>query len=254
MIHAYACGSPIRKPYVEAAATSVNAKFHPEANPGYRGGDAIVWGKIRGAPELNARVWGANCNVYEMDNGYRGRNRYFRITKNLDQYVALDDRPPDRWEAITKKFGGEIRPWTTGHHILIALSTEWAFKFHGQSLQKWLSGVVQEIRRHTKRPILVRPKDAKGGIEDQLLNCHALITYMSMAGLDALQMGVPVFCDKKCAVSPMALPIEELSSIESPKYPDDRERLFWSLAYQQWTKDELKNGIWKEYAGWSEYG
>ena len=43
-ITAYACGSPIRQKYVRAAGDSVGARFLPNANPDYQGGDAIIWG------------------------------------------------------------------------------------------------------------------------------------------------------------------------------------------------------------------
>ncbi len=249
--NAYACGSPIRKPVVQAAAKSVGAEFHPEANPGDRGGNSIIWGKIRGAPELIAKVRGRGGVVYEMDNGYRGRNKYYRITKNADQHVGLEDRPSDRWEALVKKFGYEIKPWTKGSHILIALSTEWHFKFHKTSLQKWLDYVVLNIRKHSDREIRIRPKDAKGPIENDLEGCHALITYMSMAALDAFQMGVPVFCDEKCAVRPLSRGTDELDMIENPLYPDNREQLMHTLAYHQFTVDELEKGVWKECCGFS---
>ena len=75
MIHAYACGSPIRKPYVKAAAESVGAQFHPDADPRYLGGDAIVWGLIRGAPKLIGEVRANKNNYWHMDNGYFGRNQ-----------------------------------------------------------------------------------------------------------------------------------------------------------------------------------
>jgi len=247
--HAYACGSPIRQPYVKAA--SGGAEFHPEADPKYRGGDSIVWGKIRGAPRLIKEIVADGHDYYSMDNAYRIRDRYYRITKNADHHVGLEERPSDRWDELVRQYDLRIRNWTTGSHILIALSTQWQFKFHGDDIHQWLDNVVAAVKANTDRKIIIRTKPKKHEkvvpIEVALMNCHALITCMSMAALDAFQMGVPVFCDDKCAARPISRGIDELHRIEDPLYPENREQLFHTLAYHQFTKNELQSGMWKEY-------
>jgi len=245
-MRAYACGTPIRGPLIGAAAESVGVPLILEGKPVYQGGDAIIWGCIRGAPELMKEVRKRGHDFWQMDNAYRGRNSYFRITKNAFQHVGLEQSSPNRWEVVAKRFGLEIKPWTKGKHIVIALSTEHLYRLHGLELKPWLEQTVKTIKKHSDREIVVREKNATGPIEDFIKNAHALVTYTSMAALDALQMGVPVFCDEKCAVAPMAQ--QDLSRIESPVYPDDRERLFWTLADHQFTKEELKEGLWKKYS------
>jgi hypothetical protein len=240
--HAHAMGSPIRQKVVQAAAKGVNAKFHAEANPQYFGGDAIVWGCIRGAPQLMKMIRDAGCNYWQMDNGYRGRNKYFRITKNAWQHVGLEQSNPLRWERLSKEYNLKIRPWNKGSKIVVAMSTEHLYKLHGLNISDWLEKTIATIKKHSDRKILVREKKAKGPIEDTLKDAHALVTYTSMAALDALQMGVPVFCSEKCAAAPMAL--QDLTRIEHPLYPDDRERLFWTMADHQFTENELASGMW----------
>lgn len=242
--HAYACGSPVRQKVVEAAARSVGAEFHPEANPGDRGGNSIIWGLIRGSPELIQKHRAGNRVYWHMDNGYFGRNKYFRISPNANQVTDLHDAEPTRFERIKSNYGVEISEWkTSGDHILLALSTEWLYRFMGTELNVWLNQTVAELKKHTDRKIVVRPKDAKGPIENDLQNAFALVTHTSCAALDALRMGVPVFTTGECCAKPLAL--QDLSKIESPIRPE-REPLFWHLSYRMFTPTELEQGMWKE--------
>jgi len=245
VIHAYACGSPIRKPYVEAAGQSVKAPFHPEGNPGYRGGNAIIWGLIRGSPQLISQVRAAGNTYWHMDNGYFGRNTYFRITRNANQRTDLIERPADRWEAISKQFNMKFAPWQKGSKIIVALSTEHLYKFMGTDIQVWLNNALTTLKKNTDREIVVRPKNDPTPIENVLQNCHALVTHTSCAALDALRAGVPVFTTGECCAKPLAL--QDLSQIESPIYPE-REPLFRHLSYCMFTKDELRKGMWKEFS------
>ena len=69
---------------------------------------------------------------------------------------------------------------------------------------------------------------------------YAMVTYNSNTMIASLTEGVPVFCDPQNSA---AAPISEtdFSKIESPKY-GDRVALFSSLAYNNWTIDEMSNG------------
>jgi len=246
LIHAYACGSPIRKPYVQAAGDSVNAPFHPEGGPEYRGGDAIIWGLIRGSPRLIQAVLSAGHSYWHMDNGYFGRNVYFRITKNANQRTDLIERPADRWDHIKNKFGLKIAPYQKGgRKIIVALSTEHLYKFMGTDIETWKQNTLKTLRQHTDKEIIVRPKNESSPIENALVGAFALVTHTSAAALDALRMGVPVFTTGECAAKPVGL--QDLTKIETPSYAE-REPLFRHLAYCMFTKEELKRGMWKEYS------
>jgi hypothetical protein len=58
--------------------------------------------------------------------------------------------------------------------------------------------------------------------------------------VDALLAGVPVFCTAPCAAQTMGHTDPAL--IETPLYPDDRERWARVLAANQWTLDEMRDG------------
>ena len=60
------------------------------------------------------------------------------------------------------------------------------------------------------------------------------------AGLDALRLGIPVVTTAPCAASPLATSLE---AIETPYLHGDRIRLFSTLAWGQFTPDEMRSGL-----------
>jgi hypothetical protein len=66
------------------------------------------------------------------------------------------------------------------------------------------------------------------------------VTHVSAAAIDALRIGVPVVTTADCAATPLATPIED---IESPLTGMDRRPLFSSLAYGQFTPQEMASGF-----------
>ena len=235
----YNCGSPVRGHVTKAMAEGSKAQYEPNAEPRYQGGDSIVWGLIRGAPRIIKECKKSGANYWQMDNAYIGKNKYYRVTKNAFQLTELTERPPDRWKKIADKYHVKLRPWRKEGYILFSLSTPHLYAFHGFEYDKYVKETIETLQKHTSRKIVVRPKDANISIEDQLQDAFALVTHSSATGLDALQWGVPVFTTGPCAANPCAL--QDLSKIESPIYPE-REPLFRSLAYGQFTVEEMSSG------------
>lgn len=217
-------------------AKGAMAKFVPSANPDYEGGDSIIWGLIRGAPDLMKKTRAAGHNFWQMDNAYFHRNKYYRITKNALQMAPVD-KGPERWEKIRGKI--KFQQWREGKHILFALSTPFMYQVHGVKIEKHVDEVIAELKKYTARKIVVRPKAANHPIEDDLKNCHALVTYSSMACLDALMAGVPSFTVGPCVMSHLTQP---LSEIETPNR-FEREPLFHSMAWGQFTIEEMQSGF-----------
>ena len=74
------------------------------------------------------------------------------------------------------------------------------------------------------------------------------MTCASNAAVEALLSGVPVFCTGPCAAYRMGKP--DVTEIETPALPDDRERWARVLAANQWTLDEMADGTcWRELQG-----
>jgi hypothetical protein len=64
-----------------------------------------------------------------------------------------------------------------------------------------------------------------------------------MCAIDAVCMGVPIFTTEYSAVRQLGL--QDLSKIEEPIHPQ-REPILYSLAYNQFTPDEIASGYAKQ--------
>lgn len=165
-------------------------------------------------------------------NGGRGSNVY-RVIPNAYHANWIEDRPDDR----LKTFGGNYLPWRKGgKHILVCTSSDVCSAFWDRPA--WLADTIAELKKHTDRPIKVRHKGDAGKPED-IMDAHAAVTFVSMVAVDALRLGIPVFADPMSCAAPVAR--TELRHIESPIYPD-RHPWLSSLAYWQFTVDEMRSG------------
>lgn len=180
-------------------------------------------------------------DYYFGDHAYFGRRVYYRITKNAPQITPYLGAKPDRF----KKLNVEIKPWRKGGRVvLICQQSEDFFKMRQLSRSAWLSATIAKIKQHTDREILVRSKmggdSTERAFRNSLQGVYAVVVHSSVAGVQAALEGVPCFATEPCASASFGL--TDLSKIESPRYPDDREELAWSLADNQWTMEEIKMG------------
>ena len=114
----------------------------------------------------------------------------------------------------------------------------------------WTQNTVAELRKHTDRPIRVRHKPRRKGtsgpaaalisLKEDLENCHAMVTSVSMAAIEAVINGVPVFTNEHSPCAPVGL--QDVSKIEKPIRPS-REEWAYSWAYAQFTPKEIESGL-----------
>jgi hypothetical protein len=194
-------------------------------------GSPGVWPVLRKARAESREFW-------YCDHGYFGRGTYFRVTRNAYQHDGAGRYPDDRF----RRFNREIQTWNReGSHILVCPNSSIYFGLHGLDADAWLSETLSTLRQHTDREIVVRWKNTPVRIKQHLENAWAVVVFSSAAALDALIAGVPVF-----VLAPFAagarMGLSDLSQIETPVYPDDREAFLSALAYQQWTLSEILDG------------
>jgi len=243
-IYAYGCGSPIRLPIVQAMAIGSGAKrFIPEANPVYQGEDSIIWGLIRGAHEIMIRTRELNNDFFQIDNAYFGRNVYYRLTHNALQLNYLPKNIVDnRYIDILNKLGKSIKPWKKFRNgpIVICPSSNFLYQYMGTTLEDWVKSVTDEIRKVSTRPITIRFKELmpRDDIDEEIKDAWCVVTHVSAAALDALQLGIPVVTTAPCAASSLA---SSISNIETPNQGEGRDELFSLLANGQFTKEEMQN-------------
>jgi hypothetical protein len=76
---------------------------------------------------------------------------------------------------------------------------------------------------------------------NMLSNAWAVITCQSTAAVDVLLEGVPSFCNNMSVANPVSY--TDLSLIETPFYPDNREEWIDSLLANQYLIREIESGF-----------
>lgn len=209
--------------------------------------------------KIMKRCWQDSRTFYYVDTGYFGNERtisnpsgwkyWHRIVKNDLQHGEIINRPDDRFKRFNKTFN----PWKKdGRAILVAAPDEKPCKFYNTTQEQWIAETVENIKRYTDRPVIVRqraPKRIDRIATDTLQaaldnDVFALVTFNSVAAIESIFHGIPAFTLAPAnAASPVAL--QDLSKIETPYYAD-RDKLYaWGchLAYGQFHVNELKSGI-----------
>jgi hypothetical protein len=229
---------------------------------------AVFYGYDANLRRVMADYRAAGLNVVYVDLGYWGRREggslhgYHKVVVNgrhPTSYFQDQMHSADRAELL----GLQVKPWQTGgSHIILAGMSEKCAVVEGYKAHEWELAAVAELRKHTERPIIYRPKpswlDAKPipgtqfepGLDDLarlLEGCHAVVTHHSNVAIDALLGGIPAFTVEGAAST---LCFTEISRIERPWRPDGREQFVADLAYTQWTPAEMRSGaVWRHLKG-----
>ena len=127
------------------------------------------------------------------------------------------------------------------------------------NVHSWLDETIATLKANTDRPIVVKNKgynpiighDKNGGYivtgKDNTPprppidwdSTFAIVTYNSNITLEATTRGIPCCTVIHNACAPISE--TDFSKIETPKYAD-REPLYYSMAYGQFTAEEIRNG------------
>jgi hypothetical protein len=212
----------------------------------------VFWGLAKNNYNLIKEHRAKNIPFYFTDMPYWGRwmgdNRsecYWRVIPNSLHCDWVKDYPADRFN----KLNIAVKEWrTAGDHILVCPSSVTMSRFYDKP--NWLNETLNELKKHTDRPIKVRhkprgnntsgPRAATIPFEEDLKNAWAVVTLASIAGVEAACLGIPVFTSQHSPCS--QLQNLDLSQIESPRLVD-REKWLNTLSYYQYTEEELKKGM-----------
>jgi hypothetical protein len=173
---------------------------------------------------------------------------------------------PGRWTKIQKDLNISIKDYrTTGKHILICLQRNGGWSMGKQSVVEWAKTVIQKLRQHTNRPIVLRahPGDKQSrvylkqlealtaqlkftistnkNLQDDLTGCWAVVNHNSSPVVAAAIEGYPVFVTDPDRSQCKEIANTDLGKIEAPNLPD---RLPWvhRLAMSHWKFDEVRSG------------
>jgi hypothetical protein len=216
----YLSGVPQR----DAALKSFPGDRFLEASHSGVGGVAVVFGF--GEAQKHLRKPFVHLDHAYFNRGYDKGN--FRVSVNAVYQTSLLDVPGDRLEAL----GAELRPWKRGREVVILEPSYRVSSVLGET--RWAQKAELEIRRFTDRPVRIRKKGY--GLLEDLKDCHAVVSLASVAEVEAVVYGIPVFATEHSPCSPIAE--HDFSRIETPVYPE-REPWLKSLSYSQWHVSEL---------------
>jgi hypothetical protein len=210
-----------RDPIVGALAKAFKAECVKGADRWDGESIPIVMGNTDGCDLIQMQRIKENKPYIYVDHGYFTRgyaNGVFRIC--LSHFHCADWRPSDR------PWSGKMLPWHKGSHIIVIPPSAAVARIYGAG--NWVDTVIDYLKKRTDRRIIVKPK---GEMDLQVLcrEAHALISYGSVAEVEAAMMGVPVFSEK----GPGKLISGDMEQIEWPVYPD-REPWLGALAAAQW--------------------
>lgn len=204
------------------------------------------------------KCWRYHRDFYYVDTGYFGNESnknnlqgwkyWHRIVKNDLQHGKIIPRPRNRFDQFGKKF----QPWKKdGRKILLAKPDDKPCRFYDVDLEEWTKTTINEIKKYTDRPIVVRDRAAaridrilhntlQEALDDDIF---ALVTFNSIAATESIFHGIPAFTLAPAnAASPVSL--QDLSKINEPYYPDHDKLIAWAshLAYGQFHTTELRSG------------
>lgn len=176
---------------------------------------------------------------------------------------------PSRWLKISRDLKISLKDYRrNGNHILLCLQRNGGWSMGPIDIQNWAIETISKIRRHSDRPIIIRPhpgdKNSKAILKpghhqckipfsnsvtlstnenllDDLRNCWAAVNYNSSPVVGAVLEGVPIFVSDPQKSQCAEVANVDLSQIEKPNC-FDRQKWVERLSMFHWNFNELQTG------------
>ena len=203
----------------------------------------VVWGQEWLTMRIVPQAVRQGRPFWVLDNGYwnpaRGTNRgYYRMTYRGMSPILLPPTDDLRLATVPLKDWRRDGPG----HVLFAMPGIHFGLSLGLGVAEWCDAAVRQAHdkaRALGREFRVRTRDSKRPLAQDLRGCWALVTHSSNVAVDAVIAGVPVFVQPTCPAAPVGRTDLDLA------HPVMPPRKWWlrSLASQQFTPDEMRQGI-----------
>ena len=233
---------------------------------------AVIWSVLwRGRMEQYKHIWdhyrSQGKPVIVIEVGGLRRNESFKIGINgINRKADFANQEVDnkRWPLFKHTF----KPWNpTGDIIVICGQHDASEQWKGlPRMSQWIEQQINEIRKYTTRPILVRPhprnniqfkeKDFKNvkvrlpkrdyktyddtDFKATLERTWAVVNHSSNPAMEAVINGIPVFVSEDSLCHDVGN--IGFADINTPAMPN-RQNWANMLSYTEWFKDEIQKGI-----------
>ena len=232
----------------------------------------VIWSVLwHSRMAQNKNIWVRNMAqskpVVVLEVGGINRGTTWKVGLNgINRTAYFGEQDNDRTRATSLGLG--CKPWrSNGDFILVCgqhdKSLQWQ---HMPRMSIWVIETIEEIRKHTSRPILFRPhprcplphiekefknvyrqepKHVSGTYDDfdmQFDNIWATISHSSNPGIHSVISGVPSFVSNSSLAYDVANDIDFLHNIETPLMPD-RTQWLNDYAWTEFTVEEISQGI-----------
>lgn len=176
---------------------------------------------------------------------------------------------PEKWQRIAQELGISLKPErvNSNGYVLICMQRDGGFAMKTLNPIQWLRDKVTQIRRHTTRPIMVRPHPGAYDMQDfaefrsrhyvqrmnmqvinpetttlqeNIVNAHSAVFFNSSAAVAAVCEGIPIFVDDESCVA-WTVANRDVALIEAPQQ-FDRQQWLWDLAAAHWSDQENRQG------------
>lgn len=159
---------------------------------------------------------------------------YFRRSFNLGYYrICVSNFHCTDWRDSDRKASGKPKDWETDGEDVVILAPTDAVKDVYQA-HDWLDKTVETVKNSTNRKIIIKYKGI-GGLSDVLENAFAVVSFGSVADVESVMRGIPIFCSEYSPAIPIGL--TDFTKIETPIYPD-RAKWLRSLAAAEYEAGE----------------
>lgn len=261
------------KPIFDAFIESLrNAGEQVYINQSVNADVAVIWSVLwRGRMQSYQKIWeqyrAQGKPVIVIEVGGLRRNQSFKIGINgINRKADFANQEVDnkRWPLFKHTF----KPWNpTGDIIVICGQHDASEQWRGlPRMSTWIEQQINEIRKYTTRPILVRPhprnhiqfrendfKNVKIRLPKRdyktyddtdfkatLERTWAVVNHSSNPAMEAVINGIPVFVSEDSLCHDVGN--LGFADINTPAMPN-RQNWANMLSYTEWFKDEIQKGI-----------
>lgn len=226
----------------------------------------VIWSVLwNGRMARNESVWRQGKPTIVLEVGGIKRGTTWKVGLNgINRDAFFSPSGNDNTRATT--LGLKLKPWQASKEtnpILICGQHEKSLQWATMPLMsQWVNQTIQTLKRYTNRPIIFRPHprcnvdinvttqtpikitDSYDDFDMSFDNIHAVISWSSNPGPQAIIAGIPVFCGP----SSLAYDVSntELAAINNPIMPD-REQWLNDYAHTEHTIEEIEQGFPHKY-------